>query len=156
MQLTWHGLTACRLQEKEVTIDLDPFSEKSGIKPPRWFCDIIAISTDQADGKIAGESFVIDTPGEYEIKDVFIYGVPWRLEKKKGNAILYRVNISGVSVVHLGALDRVIPNEALEVLEGADVLIIPIGHLDQLSAKEAVEVVSRIAPRIIVGIDYDV
>jgi len=99
---------------------------------------------------------MIETPGEYEVKEAFIYGLPWRKEKSDGQSVLYRLNLEEISIAHLGGLDRVIPNQALEIFEGCDVVILPVGNAELLSAKEAVEVIARIEPRIIIPVDYDV
>ena len=155
MQISWHGLGCIRLQGKEVTIIMDPFAEKAGLKLPSFKADIVTLSSEDAtDKKVSGQPFVIDIPGEYEMKGVFIYALPWRKQKSEENGLLFRVNIDNISIAHLGALDRVVPNVALEILEGCDILLLPVGDPNLLSPKDAVEVISRIEPRIVIPIVY--
>lgn len=136
-----------------MTILMDPYSDKAGPKLPRWQADIVTASSESIDTNKGGAAaFVIDTPGEFEIKGAFIYGVTWKKEKTGEKSVLFRVNVDGVSIAHLGSLDRNVPNIALEVLEDVDILFLPVGDPDLLSVKEAVEVVSRIEPRIVIPI----
>lgn len=151
MQITWHGLNCLRIQGKEVNLIIDPYKDKEGPKLPRWQSDIVLVSSKTLDSSKGGkEAFVIENPGEYEIKGAFVYGKQWKKEKGEGTSVLFRVNLEGVAIGHLGGLDRVVPNNALEMLEGVDILFLPVGDPDLLSAKDAVEIISRIEPRIIV------
>jgi L-ascorbate metabolism protein UlaG (beta-lactamase superfamily) len=151
MQITWHGLNCARLQGKDVSVIIDPFQDKVGPKLPRWQADIVLVSSEELDESKGGkDSFTIAEPGEYEIKGTFVYGVNWKQEKGAGNTVLFRANVDGISVGHLGGLDRVVPNATLETLEGVDILLLPVGDPNLLSATEAVEVISRIEPRIII------
>ncbi len=155
MQITWHGLNCLRIQGKEVSIILDPYKENEGPKLPGWQADIVAISTEDLDSSKGGkEAFLIEHPGEYEIKGAFVYGHQWKREKTEGDSVLYRINLEEISIGHLGGLDRVVPNKALELLEGVDILFVPVGDPDLLSAKDAVEIVARIEPRIIIPMSY--
>lgn len=151
MQITWHGLNCIRIEGKDVTLVIDPFKDKEGIKLPRWQTDIVAVSSDDLDSSKGGKAaFLIENPGEYEIKGAFVYGLQWKKEKTKGTSVLFRVNLEDLSIGHLGGIDRVVPNIALETLEGVDILCLPIGDKELLSAKDAVEIIARIEPRIII------
>lgn len=157
MNITWHGLSCVRLEGKDAVVVVDPVDPESGLKTPRFQADIVCISSDDMDPEaVSGEPFVVDIPGEYEAKNVFIYALPWRKEKDGSKGILYRFQVEDITVAHVAALDRVVPNAALEILEGVDVLILPIGNHDSLSVKQAAEIISRIEPRVVVGIDYAV
>ena len=154
MQVIWHGLNCIRLEGKDVSIVMDPFGADAG-KLPKTQTDIVTLSNEDLDPEVVGgEPFVIDVPGEYEIKGAFIYGIPWRKEKVEGKSVLYRVNFEDLSFGHLAGLDRVVPNAALETLEDVDVLFVPVGDPEQLSAKDAAEIISRIEPRVIVLMNY--
>lgn len=156
MQVIWHGLNCIRLEGKEVSIVFDPYSANSGLKLSKAQADIVTLSVDEGlDAEaVGGEPFVIELPGEYEVKGAFIYGVPWKKEKEEGTGVLYRINVEDMSFGHIAPLDRVVPNAALETLEGVDVLFLPVGDPKQLSVKDAVEIISRIEPRIVVPMNY--
>lgn len=149
MNITWHGLNAVKLQGKDVTIIIDPNEKMARNK-----ADLVLASSEDIDTKgISGDPFIINTPGEYEVKGAFVYGLPWRFESKKGSGTLFRVQFEDIAIGHLGAIDRTIPNEQLGILEGIDILLIPVGDPETLDSKTAVEIISRIEPRIVVPIN---
>lgn len=155
MHITWHGLNCIRIQGKDVNIVIDPYDEKAGPKLPRWQADIVAVSSDDLDNSKGGAAaFVIDTPGEFEIKGAFVYGIGSKREKGEGKSTLYRINLEEISIAHVGGLDHVISDKSLELLEGADILCLPVGDKNRLSVKDAVEVIARIEPRIVIPMSY--
>src|SRR3989338_1888442 len=85
MHITWLGLTCLKIQTKnsgeDIVLLTDPFSEKTGLKPPRLKADLVAVSrptSEQANNlnSIIGSPFIINSAGEYEIKGVFVYSIP--------------------------------------------------------------------------------
>ena len=82
----------------------------------------------------------ITAPGEYEIKETFIYGVP-------AANTLYLIEDDNMSIAFLGALESGLTNEQLEKLEGADILLLPVGTL---SKEQRAVVVSQLEPRVII------
>lgn len=148
--MTWHGESCVRFEGKECAVLVDPFASGSGLKLPRSKVDIVAASSeDMAPEDVSGEPFIVDVPGEYEKQGAFVYGLPWKQQKSGKSVVLFRINLEDISIAHLGSLDRPLTPEALETLEGVDVLCLPAGN-DVLSAKDAAEVVNQIEPRIVV------
>ncbi len=157
MQITWHGLNCVRIQGKEATLVVDAFPDSQGPKLPRWQADIVLSPTkESAAVKTAPSAFQIDSPGEYELKEAFVYSVPWKQTKAKKPVAtqLYRINIDGVSIAHLGEIDGILESAQLELFEGCDVVILPAGNKEQLTPKEASENVARIEPRVVILVDY--
>lgn len=167
MLITWHGQACFKIQSKnhdEVTIATDPFDKTLGLKVPRIAADIATISHDHYDhnnrAAIKGEPFFIDTPGEYERKGVYIYGIAsWHDDKEgseRGTNIIYRFEMEEMSVVHLGDLGHVLSNLQLERLQNVDILLIPVGGVYTIDAKKAVEVINQIEPRIVIPMHFKV
>ena len=155
MQITWHGLNCVRIQGKEVTLILDPYTSTQGPKLPSWQADIVALSSPELDSSKGGkEAFRIEHAGEYEVKGAFVYGRQWKREKTEGTSILYRINLEDISIGFLAGIDKVMPSALLDLFEGVDILFVPVGDPNLLSAKDAVEIVARIEPRIIIPISY--
>lgn len=166
MFITWLGHSCFKIQDKTgsdaVTIVTDPFDKKVGLRAPSLEADIVTISHKHYDhdnlDAIRGNPFVIDTAGEYEVKDVCIDGVESfhddKEGKEKGENIIFRFEMEGVSIVHLGDLGHLLDDKQVEKLAGTDILIIPVGGQYTLDAKKAVEVVSQIEPRIVIPMHY--
>ena len=54
---------------------------------------------------------------------------------KRGENIIFRFDIEGMSLAHLGDLGELLDNKQLEKLGGLDVLFIPVGGTYTLDAK---------------------
>ncbi len=155
MNIYWHGLNCLRLEGKDCTVLLDPFGPESGLKLPRSKVDIVAASSEDAAAEdVSGEPFIIDVPGEYEKMGVFIYGLPWKNDKTGKRSALFRVNMEDISFGHIGTADKPLTSEAMEMLEGVDVLCLPVGNEEGLSVKDAVDIVNDVEPRIVIPMDY--
>lgn len=166
MQIQWFGQSFFKIQTKnngqEIIVATDPYDQSCGLKPPAFSADILTISHDHDDhnniGAIKGEPFLINTPGEYETKGVFIYGLPaWHDGKngaERGNTIIYKISAEDISVVHLGDLGQELTNEQIENLGNVDVLLIPVGGQVTIDAKKAAEIVSQLEPKIVIPMHY--
>ena len=169
MKIAWYGQACFKLIVKakngdKITIITDPFSKEIGLTPPRSGADIVTVSHDHYDHNnvkaLRGQPYVIDSAGEYEIKNVFIEGVESYHDDKQGSArggnIIYRIDMDNISVTHLGDLGHALDNKQLEKLAGTDILLIPVGGKYTIDAKKAMEVVSQIEPRIVIPMHYKV
>src|SRR5258708_39937170 len=79
MVITYFGHEFFKIQLGDLTLAINPISKDSKLKGARFGADIALISTNDPDGngvdQVAfGERqpFVIEGPGEYEVKNVFI------------------------------------------------------------------------------------
>jgi L-ascorbate metabolism protein UlaG (beta-lactamase superfamily) len=151
MIINYLGLSAFRLQINGTSILLDPPAEASGLKLSRMQNDIV-IYSQAGIGDKKDKSFVIDLAGEYEVKEIFIYG----LETEDGR-LIYLIETENMRLVHLGGLSQVkLTPEQLERLEGADVLFVPVGGGDSLTAKQAAELVNQLEPRLVIPMNYKI
>lgn len=105
--------------------------------------------------------FIIKSPGEYEINNVFIFGLPyWHTPDKSTweRNIIYMIRAEGITLVHLGNLkQKELAAQQLEYIENADILFIPLSFNDQqgTTPKAAANIVNQIEPRIIIPIQYE-
>lgn len=165
MYITYLGHSCFKLQDKVgsdgVTVVIDPFDNEIGLRMPKVEADILAITHSHKDHNnreaVKGNPFIIDIPGEYEVKGVSVEGVevPHGGEGK-GNVVAYRIEIDDIVIVHLGDLGKALDAKQLEVLMGAHILMIPVGGKYTIDAKTAVEVVSQLEPRIVIPMHYQV
>lgn len=164
MYITWLGQSCFKIQGKEVTIATDPYDPATGLKLSRMTADIVTVSHDHYDhnyvAAISGNPFVINTPGEYEVKRVFIYGIPsWHDNKEgeeRGANTIFLFEFEELKIAHLGDLGHSLSDEQLEKLEAVDILMIPVGGVYTLSAKEAAHVISQIEPRVVIPMHYKI
>ena len=168
MIITWIGQSCFKIQDKVgpegITLVTDPYDKSIGLKTPNFEANIITISHDHVGHNNAealrGKPFVIDVPGEYDVQGILVQGIPSFHDDKvgieKGENIIYRIEVDGITIAHLGDLGHSLSDEQLEQLEGVDVLLIPVGGVTTIDAKKAVEVVSQIEPRIVIPMHYKI
>jgi L-ascorbate metabolism protein UlaG (beta-lactamase superfamily) len=163
MEITWFGHSCFRLTERGLsTTIIDPYDgEALGDPVLKLKGDIITISHDKPGhnhvSAVQGVSFTISGPGEYEIGGVFITGIQTN-EDLGENGIpnnLFLFNYNGISIAHLGALNRVPSQAEVEDMGPVNVLLIPVGGENTLDAARASEVVSLFDPNIVIPMHYD-
>lgn len=156
MHINWLGLSCIKITSKENIIITDPYDDATGLKMPKLKADITILSNPQDKNfsnvsRLSGENFLIDKPGEYEIKQTFVYGLPAGASDQLNN-IIYCIKAEGMSCGFVGALNHSLTDEQLEILEGVDILFLPVGSL---SSEHRTKIVSHIEPRIIIPIYFD-
>ena len=164
MDITALGHSSFKIRGKQATVVTDPYaSDMVGIKYPRSVtADIVTVSHDHADHNavavIGGNPFVVTGAGEYEVHGVGIIGVPSYHDSeqgaKRGRNTIYRIEIDGVVIAHLGDLGHPLSEQDIERLDGVDVLLVPVGGVYTINAAEAVKVVHDIEPAIAVPMHY--
>jgi len=164
MFITWLGQACFKIQGKEATIVTDPYDSKIGLKLPRLNADIVTVSHSHYDHNnikaVSGQPFVIDTPGEYEIKNVFIWGISsWHDNKEgasRGANTIFIYQFEDIKLAHLGDLGTTLTDEQLGKLESVDILLIPVGGIYTIDGKKATEVVNQVEPRIVIPMHYKI
>lgn len=153
MIISWLGEAGIRLQTKDTVILIDPPASSTGLKPTRQAANIVALT--QTEGRdahgVTGDPLVINTPGEYERQNVFVYGIQMPGDASR---VHFRVEAEEVSLGHLGSLDGKLDNGQLEALEGVDILFVPVGGKTVLDAEAAATLINQIEPRIVIPIQH--
>lgn len=165
MIITHHGADFFKVTFGDTTIAINPISKDSKIKQTRFGSDITLISLNSpehngSDTTSRGdkESFIINGPGEYEVKGVFIRGFLSKSNYGGSESIntIYTVNLEGMNLCFLGALsDEKISSKVMEEIDGVDILIVPIGGGDVLSANTAHKLALQFEPKIIIPSHYE-
>jgi len=164
MEILPLGHASFKLRGKFATVVTDPYDEKEmGIKYPKHIeADILTISHNHFDhnakGLIGGSPFVVEGAGEYEIKGVSVIGVGSFHDDKngeeRGKNTMYRIEIDGLRLLHLGDLGHVLSSAQVDVVDGVDVLFIPVGGVYTIDAEKAAQVISDLEPRIVIPMHY--
>jgi L-ascorbate metabolism protein UlaG (beta-lactamase superfamily) len=168
MVITWYGYNCFRIQQEqgrdlEVSLITDPFTPEKGERLPRNFTsDIVTVSHDHSRhnnlAAVEGSPFVIDGPGEYEVKELFVTGVATYHDmvegKEKGQNTMFYITGGDMHLVHLGDLKHPLEEKHLEEFHHIDVLFVPVGGGTVLDAKQAAAVVDQLDPRVVVPMHY--
>ena len=161
MIISYHGAECFKISQGDITLALNPISKDSKFKPTRFGADITLITTNLPDFNGRDQTsrgdklpFIIDCPGEYEIKDVFIRGFLSEGPDKKINTI-YLISFEGMNLCFLGALaNPTLPDETLEAVEDVDILFVPIGMGGTLDPVSAYKLAVSLEPSVIIPMYY--
>ena len=170
MEIIWLGQSCFKIQDKNIILITDPYNCELGLKPLQQLkADIVTVSHNHGDhnniGVISGidkktPPLIISDPGEYEIKNVFIYGISCFHDKEQGKQrglnTIYLIKINEITVAHLGDLGHILSDEQLEKIEKVDILLIPVGGTVTINAKEAKQIISQIEPKIVIPMHYQI
>ncbi|MFH1201176.1 MAG: MBL fold metallo-hydrolase [bacterium] len=166
MIITYFGKQFFKIQQGEMVLAFNPVSKgsKSGISA-HFGADIALITTNHPDYNgieqlSHGERapFIINGPGDYEIKEIFIKGVlsDALIAGKKYINTIYLFSLDDISIGFLGALSNPeFSKESREAINSPDVLFIPVGEKGMLDAKAAAKLASSLEPKLIIPMDYD-
>lgn len=162
MEITYIGHSCFKIKGKEASLVIDPYDSKIGYKLPKLEADILLTTHEHFDHNnvsgISNYSLLINSPGEYETKGVFVYGISTAHDDKKGaergKNTIYVIDIDGFTLLHLGDLGHELSDEALEKIASVDVLMIPIGGKYTITASTAAKVISSIEPGIVIPMHY--
>ena len=168
MVITYFGADFLKVQFGDITIAVNPISKESKLKQARFGADIALVSANHPD--LNGieqvshgdkKPFVIKGPGEYEIKGVFIKGLPsTTYYGQSGGTVplvnsIYTVSLENMNICFLGVLDGdVLPPTTVEELDEIDVLFVPIGGLGALAPAAAYKLAVSLEPKIIIPTHY--
>ena len=162
MEITWYGHSCFRLTERGLaTVVTDPYDAREvGYETLRLKADIVTVSNDTPGHNyltaVKGDTHPITGPGEYEIGGVFITGIQTNGHGKteEPRNTLYVVDYNGLTVAHLGLINRVPTQTEIEALGSINIALVPIGGDGGLNAAKAAEVISLLEPNIVIPMMY--
>ncbi len=164
MQIYWHGLTCVRIEAETragtISVVTDPYDNETGLRFPRTLQPDIVVLSHQNKKQFSldafeNKPFLINDPGEYEVKGVFVYGIPVANEDgSHPHGVMYRFNVEGMFIGFFGGLNRVPTEKEIALLENIDILLLPVGGNGQLDSKQAIDTITRIEPRMVIPLGH--
>ena len=161
MELSWIGHACFRLRGRDAMVVTDPCGAASGYSLGRVVADLITVSNTHpnhaAVADVDGTPTVLDGPGEYEVKGVFVTGVRTTAGPAEGAAVrntAYVIRLDDVTYCHLGDLSAVLSAAQLDLMKDVDVLFVPVGGHCTIGPTQATEVIRQVEPRLVVPMHY--
>ena len=169
MEMTWYGRTCIRLRGKDAVVVADPYQAVVGPTGRGITGDIVTFShpddtplakakgKTSRDGKTRlpsslDDAFVLDGPGEYEVKEVLVTGVRTYRDDARGaesgKQVSFAVEVDGVHVLNLGDIGHLLSEEKLGDLGVVDIACVPLGGT--LSASTAAALMAQLDPKIVI------
>lgn len=148
MEITKLGESCFKIKGKRAIVLINPSPELKNLSahilllyPQKKERGEFLLSSKKEIPKLKGEPVVIFGPGEYEIRQVRIFGTK---EKEK---TIYKIEMNGLSLLYLDGLEEKISEEKVELLSEVDILFLPVGR-----GKVAFSLVSQLEPLIVIPI----
>lgn len=163
MVINWYGQSCFKIVTNALTIVIDPFTKNIGLRPPSFAADIVCVSHQHEDhnniGAIGGDPFVVDGPGEYEIKGISIAGIESFHDQKQGQErglnTVCLIESEEIRLCHLGDFGQdKFSDEQLEALGEVDILFIPVGGGITIDASMAAALVNQLEPKMVIPMHY--
>jgi L-ascorbate metabolism protein UlaG (beta-lactamase superfamily) len=170
VEITWYGRTCVRLRGRDAVVVADAYPAIVGPTGRGITGDIATYShPDDAplarakgrrsrDGKTVvpsslDDAFVLDGPGEYEVRGVLLTGVrTYRDDDRgasRGNGTSFVVELDGLHTIHLGDIGHLLTEEKLGDIGSVDIACVPVGGA--LTATRAAELIAQLDPKIVVA-----
>lgn len=163
VKITWFGHSMFVLEDEGHRLVMDPYqSEMVGYSPQHLEANIITVSHEHGDhnniGAVNGSPVILNKPGSYELDDLKITGLQAYHDERGGSErganVIFRVEMNGLTFIHLGDLGHVLKGDVVSELSGCDVLLVPVGGIFTIDADGAEGVVKELRPRIAVPMHY--
>lgn len=152
---------------EDITVITDPFDKKDvGLPYSTQTADIVTLSHTHDDhnkienikGNPEDDYFLIDTPGEYEINGLRIFGIKSFHDAKKGDErghnTIFTFDFEEARIAHLGDLGHKLESSQSEIIGDIDILIIPVGGIFTIDPKTAMNVIEDIEPLCVIPMHY--
>jgi len=155
VDIQYFGANCVRLSDKKVSVIIDDNLCELDLKGVTKADDISVTTLNTDKSKVA--RFSVNGPGEYEISEVSIIGIPVRahLDESGKRATMYKVQMQVFNIGIIGHIHPDLTDEQLEELGVVDVLIIPVGGNGYtLDANAAAHLIKKIEPKIVIPAHY--
>jgi L-ascorbate metabolism protein UlaG (beta-lactamase superfamily) len=170
VEITWYGRTCVRLRGRDAVVVADAYQSVVGPTGRGITGDIATYShpDDEPLKKAKGarsrdgstliptsleSAFVLDGPGEYEVRDVLLTGVrTYRDDEKgatRGRGTAFVVELDGLHTIHLGDVGHLLTEEKLGDIGSVDIACVPVGGA--LTATKAAELIAQLDPKLVLA-----
>jgi len=162
MTISWYGEACFLLESGGVRVLIEPPQKESGINSPRLKSDVLIYSKSRnSEGSpLSGSetgTFVIDSPGEYEIKGINVLGIADDPSTSPGQAnTIYNIETDGIKISHLGFLGKDLDNGKMALINDPDIIFVPVGNGSVLDAEKAMKLINKIEPSVAIPMLYDI
>ncbi len=164
MVITYLGRSYFKITLGDLTIAINPPSKS--LKPARFGADIALITTrvpacNDAETVALGDKvpFVIDGPGSYEVRDIFIAGAESKvvIDGKTHINTVYGFELDNIKIGFMGLIsdETTLSSEAKEILGNADMVFVPLGGNDTFDPATAYKVATSYDVNVLIPYEYD-
>ncbi len=156
MDLQFHGANCISINVKNTRVVIDDNLAELGAKEVVKAGDIVLFTGAHGVPK-AATKLTIDLPGEYEVSDISIIGIPAQahLDADGEAATMYKIVSGEVSVLVTGHIYPNLSDKQLENIGLVDVMVVPVGGSGYtLDPVGALKVIKAVEPKLVIPTHY--
>lgn len=157
MDIQYYGANCIVLTLKGVRIVIDDAPDVIGGKSQIKAGDIALFTGAHQPVKV-DHKLMFDMPGEYEVSDVSIAGIPARahLDKSGYANTMFKITAADTNVFVVGHIHPDLTEKQLEQIGLVDAMLIPVGgHGYTLDPIGALKVIKAVEPKLVIPTHYD-
>lgn len=157
MDMQFYGANCVVFSGKHARVVIDDNLAALGAKTVGKEGDI-CLFTGPHEAATGKPKIVIDTPGEYEVSNVSIFGLQARAhmdEAGKETAVIYKITWGETRILVTGHVFPKLTDAELEQIGIVDVMFIPVGGSGYtLDAAGALQLIKAIEPKLVIPTHY--
>lgn len=156
MDLQFYGANCLTITVKNTRIVIDDNLNDLGGKSVTKAGDI-ALFTGAHGVPAAEVKLLVDIPGEYEVSDVSIVGIPARAHLDEGGetVTMYKITAADTTVLVTGHVYPQLSDGQLESIGMVDVMAVPVGGSGYtLDPVGALKVIKAVEPKLVIPTHY--
>lgn len=156
-EIEYKGGNTIVISTKKSKLITDPKLSLVGIKDiePK---DMVALATEPRFAvESANATLQIEGPGEYEVGEFSIRGIPAQrhIDSEGHGSTIYRIEVGEARIVVLGNIDAKLSEDQLEEIGVVDLMVIPVGGAGYtLDATAAAQLVRKIDAKGVIPVHY--
>ena len=158
MDVQFYGANCLSISNKSTRIVVDDNLTDLGKKSVIKSGDV-ALFTNAVPSSVKDAKIIIDCPGEYEVSDVSIIGIPARAhtdEEGTLKATMFKITTNDLNILVTGHVYPEFSESQLESIGMVDVLFVPVGgHGYTLDSKGALMAIKEIEPKLVIPTNYE-
>jgi L-ascorbate metabolism protein UlaG (beta-lactamase superfamily) len=172
MKIKWYGHACFRIEGDDIVIVTDPYTpEVAGLDPMDEFADVVVMSsaTDRfhSDASMVPgypkilNALEISGRGPVEVNNVVFEALPTmeslRHKESPDENAIYRFELEGISILHLGDLGNPLTDEQLALLRGrVNILLALSGGAPTIELEDLERAIEEIQPRVVIPMHYQI
>jgi L-ascorbate metabolism protein UlaG (beta-lactamase superfamily) len=158
MDIQFYGANCISLSYKTTRIVIDDNLKLLGKKSIIKTSDVVLFTSENQNKEDIEAKIIIDCPGEYEVADISIVGIPARAhidDPTKHLNTMYKIATNDINLLVTGHIFPKLSDEQLELIGMNDVLIIPVGgHGYTLDPQGALKIIKEVEPKLVIPTHY--
>mgnify|MGYP000898182653 CR=1 FL=1 len=159
-EIEYKGANAVVFTTKKLRVVFDPNVEVAGGKNVPVGNDVEALTEDRFAVVDSTPRLIFNGPGEYEVGDVSLLGIPACRHIDAGSDVkkstIYKITVGDVRGVVIGNIGEKLTDEQLEEISVVDFAILPVGGNGYtLDATGAGMIARQLDAKVVIPIHYD-